>query len=146
MSDTFKKYFCYNHHYQVIICKACKHCIIPGKAIENHLVRRHQYIPLEVRKQLFVEAKCLTLTCPKNVNTPPANTPLFEELELIENGFKCNREECNHYAGTLASIDSHCKSMHKGWTGSNGVKWTSATIQTFFQGFYIKYDRVLDPC
>ena len=137
--ESIEKYLLYNAKWQVVICKTCKYCPVPGKSLARHLMDEHQSIALSTRKELITWAETLDLVEPDRVRVPNANTPPIEGLELVEDGYKCEYVGCiDPYAGTASSIIEDCNKKHK-WIKTDGIKWTKLALQTFFSGKYKRY-------
>jgi Orsellinic acid/F9775 biosynthesis cluster protein D len=110
------EYLLYLLEQQVLICRSCQYCLQPN-GVRGHLQRKHQAIPLKVRKELVIYAESLTLRDPSKVVTPAAIIPAFEGLKVTP-GYCCSI--CGSLYGTIGSIEEHCTKAH-GWTESEGT-------------------------
>jgi Orsellinic acid/F9775 biosynthesis cluster protein D len=112
-----EQYIIYLTTFHVIVCRLCQHGITKH-GIRRHFSKRHKELELDVRKKLEKYVETLDVLEPSNVELPTGEINPVKGL-MIHEGFICTVGECGHLAGTLRSIEEHCRDEH-GWMLSKG--------------------------
>ena len=124
----------YNAQHKVLICKT--HCHGITDVIRHFQGKDHAKMSTKTRLQIRAATQNLVMLGPNSIRAPPPTALPIDELELIKNGFECKK--CGALAGTLSTIENHCRNKHN-WKREDEIMWTIQAVQTFFCGKSIQY-------
>ena len=127
--ESVQHHIIYNAQHKVLICKKHENGITD---VDRHFRGTgHENMTTKTRLAIRVATQHLELTNLQDIVIPSANSFPIEGLEVVKNGAKC--KECGHLAGTIDTMENHCRNKHN-WKTKDGSMWTQQAVQTFFQG------------
>jgi hypothetical protein len=130
------EYLLHLPNHQVIICRPCKHALVPGgKSVERHLRKWHKTMEVQDRRELVRYCQGLPLAIPKRVMAPVQDSQPIQGLALFD-GQMCG--PCGYVCRSERNMQEHCRGEHR-WIKEQGTMWTRHKVQTFFDGPNRKY-------
>lgn len=131
--------FCYHTHFHILICTKCE-VAWDIQNIKGHL-KQHKIFPgaqFEENLTAFVDEHLVVNS--SMVITPKPGGPPVECLQSYE-GFQC--QLCNYAARKLHTMQTHHSNVHSkiGYYLS-ADRWTSTTVQTFYNPIPLRYFMV----
>ena len=165
--EEFNRIFTHKPEFKIIICKACRHAVVPQQ-IQRHLKDNHPRVQPNKRREIANHTNGMTDVALEHeqVEYPPSNQAPVTELPIHQDGFQCihiNMDGviCGHVCKGLTNIRRHYRQSHawqvrrkSGRKGRNdnskgeeqGLWEEGVTYQRFFEyAKWMKNFRVEDP-
>jgi hypothetical protein len=109
--------FPYNSTHQVVMCRACKSCVIPRRQCrERHLRAKPHRLSGSVLKEtvrLLSSYDLRTIAKLREHKPQPEDKCQLVEYLASYSGFSCLQPEYNYYTRDLGEMKKHVASMHK---------------------------------
>jgi len=142
-SININDYIKYIPEYKVLVCIQHGYCMNPGNGTQTHFRDHHRAIPIGIRKQIIEFSKSVVLSAPDRISMPIWDGKPIDGLKVIENGFRCTFENCEGFvAAAISMMEEHCRKRHD-WNKTNGIKWKTQAVQTFFSGIVLKLSLII---
>ena len=131
--------FLYNSTHQVVVCRTCKSCIIPGRrSQERHLQARPHQLSGSVLKetvQLLSSYDLWTLAELREYKPQPGDKCQLLEHLASYSGFSCLQPQCSYCTRDLGEMKKHVASIHKTKAAEHkgeSALWDECQLQTYF--------------